>query len=235
MGIASDFTALEPRLPPAPRKLPRQSRSRMAVASIREACVKILRQQGPQQLKARVIEEVSGVAMGSIYQYFPTIDAIIVAVYEEVMQNQIELMRAKANAEWREMSLEDAIENLIRDTLALHRRLLELDRECQRSFYHSFDLGSWFNRVAGDPQASMSAFRGILESHRCQHPGANVEMEALILSAVLRSAIVGAVRYDEAQLDAPEFVDDLLHLCLGVIGRSPERRTRPPEVHLVSG
>ncbi len=67
---------------PAPRKLPRQSRSRFLVSTLIEACRQILEQEGTEALTVNRLSEVSGVAVGSIYQYFPNKEAIISLAFD---------------------------------------------------------------------------------------------------------------------------------------------------------
>lgn len=57
---------------PALRKRPTQSRSRALVDAVEQACLRILDEIGEAALTVARIAEISGVAVGSIYQYFPT-------------------------------------------------------------------------------------------------------------------------------------------------------------------
>ena len=75
---------------PKPRKLPKQGRSRILVESLKQACLLILQRDGYKALTATRIASVSGVAMGSLYQYFPNVDAIVVATYEDLLRAQAE-------------------------------------------------------------------------------------------------------------------------------------------------
>ena len=72
-----------PSPPPAPRKVPRQSRSQATVDAIVEACLQLLEQGDPDRITTNSIAERSGVAKGSLYQYFPDKEAIVEA---DVMQ-----------------------------------------------------------------------------------------------------------------------------------------------------
>lgn len=63
--------------PPAPRKKPRQERSRQTVRAIREACGKVLRREGHEALTTERIAEVAGVNIASLYQYYPNKEAVI--------------------------------------------------------------------------------------------------------------------------------------------------------------
>ena len=56
----------------------------------------ILDEEGEEALTVARIAEVSGAAVGSIYQYFPNKDAIVAMLYERVLdQESEELLRMR--------------------------------------------------------------------------------------------------------------------------------------------
>jgi len=108
-------------MPPQLRKVPSQSRSRMLVDSVKEACMLALDQRGIEGLSVSAIVEVSGVTFGSIYQYFPNLDGIIAAIYDDTITAA--LARASEHGEVEaEMS-------------ALCDELKSLDERFERDFY----------------------------------------------------------------------------------------------------
>lgn len=61
-----------------------------------QACLHILDEEGEEALTVARIAEVSGAAVGSIYQYFPNKDAIVAMLYERVLdQKSEELLRMR--------------------------------------------------------------------------------------------------------------------------------------------
>ncbi|WP_245704394.1 TetR/AcrR family transcriptional regulator [Pseudomonas defluvii] len=77
---------------PALRKRPTQSRSRALVDAVEQACLQILDEAGEAALTVARIAEISGVAVGSIYQYFPNKDAIVALLYERVLDEESEAL-----------------------------------------------------------------------------------------------------------------------------------------------
>jgi AcrR family transcriptional regulator len=65
-----------------PRKMPSQSRSTLTVDAILEGAAHILERYGLEGYTTNAIAQRSGVSIGSLYQYFPTKDAITVALLE---------------------------------------------------------------------------------------------------------------------------------------------------------
>jgi AcrR family transcriptional regulator len=69
-----------PRSPLRPRKSPIQSRSADTVAAIIEAAAQILEKEGFNGFNTNAVAERAGVSIGSLYQYFPGKDALVVAL-----------------------------------------------------------------------------------------------------------------------------------------------------------
>lgn len=63
-----------------PRKLPQQSRAEQTVAAILEAVAVILETKGLDGLNTNAVAQRAGVSIGSLYQYFSSKDALIVAL-----------------------------------------------------------------------------------------------------------------------------------------------------------
>ncbi|BBU19396.1 TetR family transcriptional regulator [Acinetobacter sp. BEC1-S18-ESBL-01] len=63
---------------PDPRKRPRQTRSVATFEAILEAAARILETLGFAGFNTNAVAELAGVSIGSLYQYFPSKDALIV-------------------------------------------------------------------------------------------------------------------------------------------------------------
>ncbi|MGN2485689.1 TetR/AcrR family transcriptional regulator [Acinetobacter calcoaceticus] len=63
---------------PDPRKRPRQTRSVATFEAILEAAARILESLGFAGFNTNAVAELAGVSIGSLYQYFPSKDALIV-------------------------------------------------------------------------------------------------------------------------------------------------------------
>lgn len=63
---------------PDPRKRPRQARSIATFEAILEAAARILESLGFAEFNTNTVAELAGVSIGSLYQYFPSKEALIV-------------------------------------------------------------------------------------------------------------------------------------------------------------
>lgn len=68
-------------VPARPRKLPRQQRSVKLVEALVTAGREILQREGRAALSLERLSERAGVAVSSIYEYFPTMDALMAAIF----------------------------------------------------------------------------------------------------------------------------------------------------------
>ena len=77
-----------------PRKTPRQSRATDTVAAIVEGAAHILERDGFAGYTTNAIAERAGVSIGSLYQYFPSKDAITTALIERELITLVDDVRA---------------------------------------------------------------------------------------------------------------------------------------------
>lgn len=73
-----------------PRKKPKQERSQKTVDYILEGAARVLDKNGLKGLNTNAIAKEAGVSVGSLYQYFPTKEAIVAALINQYFQWQDE-------------------------------------------------------------------------------------------------------------------------------------------------
>lgn len=93
--------------PKDPRKAPRQERSRATVNFIVDATHRLIAEKGVAELRIADVAERAGVAVASIYQYFPTREALLAA--------------------WEESSFEKLFAALVARATTIHEERLPLD------------------------------------------------------------------------------------------------------------
>lgn len=75
------------------RKAPRQKRSKSTVDSIKQAVLELARRDGFADLNTTQIAERAGVSKGSLYQYFPSREAIFLALFEDAATRMAATMK----------------------------------------------------------------------------------------------------------------------------------------------
>lgn len=69
-----------------PRKRPKQSRSRQMQADILEAAIRVLQQGGLAAFTTVRVAEVTGISVGSLYQYYPNKNSILYDLQIRMME-----------------------------------------------------------------------------------------------------------------------------------------------------
>lgn len=80
---AADHDVVHVEVPASPRKRPRQARSIVLVDALKKTGWEILAKEGREALTVQRLAERSGVAVSSIYEYFPTMDSLISAIFTD--------------------------------------------------------------------------------------------------------------------------------------------------------
>jgi AcrR family transcriptional regulator len=78
-----------------PRKKPRQERSQATVDAILDATARVLCTTGYDRASTNRIALAAGVSVGSLYQYFPSKEALVAALSARHMEAMTSLIRAK--------------------------------------------------------------------------------------------------------------------------------------------
>src|ERR1700742_4874000 len=78
-----------------PRKNASQERSRATVEALVDATARILVKEGFDKASTNRIAEVAGVSVGSLYQYFPSKEALVAAVIERHQQEIMQVVRGE--------------------------------------------------------------------------------------------------------------------------------------------
>jgi AcrR family transcriptional regulator len=87
-----------PMSPPlSPRKAPRQARALVTQDAILQAAAHIIAGGGLAAFNTNAVAERAGVSIGSLYQYFPNKDALMVALIERSQREQLARVQAAAS------------------------------------------------------------------------------------------------------------------------------------------
>ena len=101
----------------SPRKTPRQRRSTATVDAIVEAAARVFAEGGYGRANTNRIAETAGVSIGSLYEYFPNKDAILVAVAERhlagMMADVEHLLVAQAQGQGGRAPLEPLLRSFV--------------------------------------------------------------------------------------------------------------------------
>jgi AcrR family transcriptional regulator len=212
---------------PQPRKRPKQSRSQMLVQAIQQACLQILRRDGPDQLTTQRIAEAAGINIASLYQYYPNKDAILADVFEEQIRQYTESGRERI-AQIRQLS-QQSFEGTLRAIvdMEVEQRLLlyRMDPEFYRLYHHSFDIHRRINELtlSLDNPGWDEWFPRFLAYHRAELRSEDLQTLSRMASHALTGVLLSTVAQDPTLLESGQFKRELFLLLYTYLsGRPPE-------------
>jgi AcrR family transcriptional regulator len=103
-----------------PRKSPKQQRSRATVEAILEATARVLVEDGFAKTSTNRIAKVAGVSVGSLYQYFPSKQSLVMALCERHCEQMLTLLGEMSLA-LLDAPLPLAVRTWVRKMLDVHR------------------------------------------------------------------------------------------------------------------
>lgn len=144
-----------------PRKCASQERSRATVDALIEATARILVTEGFDKASTNRIAEKAGVSIGSLYQYFPSKEALVVAVMDRHNQELMQVVRG-ALAEIAALPIDQAVRKLVAVAIEAHR----VDAKLHRVLAEQIPRTGRLDNVEAFNRENYALFRAYLESHR---------------------------------------------------------------------
>lgn len=195
------------------RKKPTQARASATIGAIVEAAAQILQKDGEDALTTAKIAERAGVSIGSVYQYFPNKEAILLALIRKERETiAAEVARRIAEIEPKngETMVRGVIATLVASFRPRRRRrklvalmaALSVDRD---------DSGLELRERVGALIVSASRRYPDMASRPLS------EISAYVIVRAVLGAIRSAVVENSKILDDPEFEEELCRLAIAYL------------------
>jgi AcrR family transcriptional regulator len=198
-----------------PRKRAAQQRSRATVAALVEATARILVTEGYEKASTNRIAEVAGVSIGSLYQYFPSKEALVRAVAERHNEEIMSAVGATLT-EMEELPVAEAVRGLVAVAVEGHRVDPQLHYVLTEQIPRSGLLGS--TGSAGS-EAHMR-FKAYLESRRDELRVRDVELAAFICATTVEAVTHNAVLHHAEMLSdagAGALIEETVQMLLAYL------------------
>jgi len=187
-----------------PRKAPTQARAQATVEAILAATKKVLVRDGYEAASTNRVAEVAGVSIGSLYQYFPSKEALLAELIQRHMSRMFEVMATTAQ-QGETSSIEQAARTIIRAVFAAHRVNPKLHRVLVEQMAR---LGTLETLDAFEAQTQALAEQ-FLASHRAELRPRNVKLAARAAILAVRGVTLWTLLRSPEQLADEEFIDEI--------------------------
>ncbi len=187
------------------RKAPVQSRSRQTVADILRATARIFVKEGFKRATTNRIAEVAGVSIGTLYQYFPSKEAIIRSLHAE----HIAKLRAKMvpDASLEGQPLEVVLRSLVTAVIAAHAIDPPLHAQLMQA---GASLG--ISPTEALYEAALSLAKSLMSAYAPSLRALDPEISPFIVVCAVDAIIHQSSREHPEFLTQPKLVDEVTHL-----------------------
>lgn len=202
-----------PPIAPIPRKMPKQERARQTVKAILEAAARILDEQGFGSANTNAIAARAGISVGSLYQYFPSKDAILAQLARNTEQaTAMQLEHAAGEAEGQ--PFDEQVRRLIHLAFGIIFARPQLARILS---YHEARMRQDEAFVAAGERITATIER-LLERHLVNHARRDYATAARDVLAIVEGLAMSANRRGEA--DVPQLENRVALAVLGYLHRA---------------
>jgi AcrR family transcriptional regulator len=211
----SDRNAMARTPPTNPRKNASQARSRATVDALVEATARILVRDGFEKASTNRIAEIAGVSVGSLYQYFPSKEALVAAVIERHNEEIMGIVRATL-VEVADLPIDKAVRKLVTVAIEAHRINPKLHRVLAEQIPRTGQLKDVeaFNREV------QTLVRSYLESRRKEMRKIDLDVATFICVSAIESVAHNTVLHGAEMLSekmVKVLVDETTRLVVGYL------------------
>ena len=160
-----------------------------------EATARILVREGFDKASTNRIAEVAGVSVGSLYQYFPSKEALVAAVIDRHNQEITQTVRSEL-AEAMSQPVEKAVRKLVAVAVKAHRVDPRLHRVLAEQIPR---VGKLENVETFNPE-NFALFRGYLENHRDELRVDDLELASFVCVTSIEALTHNAVLHHSRTL-----------------------------------
>ena len=214
--------------PLEPRKQPQQARSMATVSAILEGVAQVLETDGFEKMTTTRVAERAGTSVGTLYQYFPSKDALLVAVVEAKMalidRALSTIFDLPATAPLDE-HVRVMIVALIDEKKRRPRLNAELARQVPRLAQQRL-ITRTLDRAHG-------MVRALLDAHPHETSVTDTDLAAWLIVHGVNGMIDGALLGEPSRLEDPRLAEAIVAHVLGAVGAKDAARAegggrRPP-------
>lgn len=202
-----------------PRKHATQQRSRATVDALVEATARLLAREGFEKATTNRIADVAGVSIGSLYQYFPSKEALVAAVMVRESEETMRVVR-DAIADVATLSLEEAVRRLVAVAIEAH----QVDPNLHRVLSEEIPRTGSLEGVQAFNREIYTLFRRYMESHGAEIRRIDPEVAAFVCVTSIEAIAHTAVLHHHERVTGEgtkTLIDEATHLIVGYLRRPP--------------
>jgi AcrR family transcriptional regulator len=192
-----------------PRRRPRQARAQATVEAIIQATARVLIEDGYDRASTNRIAQAAGVSIGSLYQYFPSKEALVAALVDEHVARMLDVVTS-------------SLENLNASDLSEHARVMvdalisayRVDPRLHHVLCQEVPKIGELKRIYDFEQKLASSLHAHLSSLRHQIRHSDLDRAVFLLINAVPSVIRAAIEADPQGLSDKALATELTDMML---------------------
>lgn len=181
----------------------------MTVESIVDATARILVKDGYEGLSTNRVAELAGVSIGSLYQYFPSKESLVLAVAERHCDKMMATFEGAI-----ESMADAAIPDVVRSLIRLFMEAHAVEPKLHRALMEQVPLANR-PRVLQDFERNVAAVvRGYIEVRASEIRPTDLDMATFILVHAVEGLAHGALLERPEYLKSERYLDEVTELVV---------------------
>jgi len=189
------------------RKSAVQERSRATVDTLLAATTRVLVREGYDRTSTNKIADAAGVSIGSLYQYFPSKEALVAAVIHRHIDQMMEVVRA-ALVRVALMPIPEAARELVQVMIDAHR----IEPKLHRVLVEQIPRVGNLEDIERVDEEAIGLVRAYLEARRDDVAVDDLDLAAFVSVTAVEALTHAAVLRRPDLLEDPSFVDHVASL-----------------------
>ena len=202
---------------------PRQQRAAFTVAAIIEAARELLLKHGAEAVTTRQVAARAGVAVGTLYQYFPDRDAILLELARQIMDEEVDHTAHQLATLYRQ-PLAELMGALYAHSVDIERRMQALGGGFHQRYARHLNFGLTLkDKISRSPQDSaalLSSATRMLSDHRQEVAENDRDLAAFMIVRGLRSLMISLVEERPDLLTSNSLAPMLTRMALAICASS---------------
>jgi AcrR family transcriptional regulator len=212
--LAFEATCMAVNMQTNPRKSALQKRSRLTVNSLIDATARILVREGYDKASTNRIAEVAGVSVGSLYQYFPSKEALVAALIDRHNQHVMHAVQGEL-AQAVNLPMQQAVRKLVAVAVKAHR----VDPKLHRVLAEQIPRVGRLEKLETFNRQNYVLFAAYLERHRDEIIPSDLELAAFVCVTSIEALTHTAVLHNKmvSQEATQQLIEETTRLIVGYL------------------
>jgi AcrR family transcriptional regulator len=197
-----------------PRKKPRQDRSQATVQAILDATARVLVETGYDRCSTNRVALAAGVSIGSLYQYYPSKEALVAALVERHTDAMLNLTRTEL-AKSATMPIRDAARAMVTAVIGAHM----IDPKLHKVLMEQVPRVGRLEKLISVEEETQRLVLAYLKSRESELRIENLEVATFVLVNAVEGICHSGVLQRPPNAPLPELIEEVTDMIVRYAGR----------------